>query len=63
MKDLSPREHDVLILIHQGMSNKDIAKTLGLSVHTTKHHVSRLFNRIDVTSRVQAVLWYQKQIR
>lgn len=63
MKDLSPREHDVLILIHRGMTNKEIARTLNLSVHTTKHHVSRLFDRINVTSRVQAVLWYENHAK
>ena len=59
METLSPRERDVLLLIHEGLCNKRIAIKLGLSVHTTKHHVSRLFDRIDVTSRLQAALWYE----
>jgi DNA-binding NarL/FixJ family response regulator len=58
---LSPRERDVLLLIAKGLNNKQIARELGLSVHTTKHHVSRLFDRIDVVSRLQAAIWYTQE--
>lgn len=58
---LSRRERDVLLLIVKGLNNKQIARELGLSVHTTKHHVSRLFDRIDVTSRLQAAIWHMQE--
>ena len=58
---LTRRERDVLQLIAKGLSNKLIARELGLSVHTTKHHVSRLFDRIDVGSRLQAAIWYTQE--
>jgi DNA-binding NarL/FixJ family response regulator len=58
---LSPRERDVFLLIAKGLNNKQIARELGLSVHTTKHHVSRLFDRIDVVSRLQAAIWYTQE--
>ena len=58
---LTRRERDVLQLIAKGLSNKLIARELGLSVHTTKHHVSRLFYRIDVASRLQAAIWYTQE--
>jgi LuxR family maltose regulon positive regulatory protein len=51
----------VLLLIAKGLNNKQIARELGLSVHTTKHHVSRLFDRIDVVSRLQAAIWYTQE--
>jgi len=57
---LTRRERDVLLLIAKGLSNKQIARELGLSVHTTKHHVGRLFDRIDVASRLQAAMWYMQ---
>lgn len=60
---LSPRERDVLLLIVKGLNNKQIARELNLSVHTTKHHVGRLFNRIDVTSRLQAAMWYVRSLQ
>ena len=58
---LSRRERDVLLLIVKGLNNKQIARELGLSVHTTKHHVSRLFDRIDVGSRLQAAIWHMQE--
>lgn len=59
--ELSRRERDVLLLIAKGLNNKQIARELGLSVHTTKHHVSRLFDRINVVSRLQAAIWFTQR--
>lgn len=58
---LSRRERDVLLLIVKGLNNKQIARELGLSLNTTKHHVSRLFDRIDVASRLQAAVWFMQE--
>lgn len=61
--ELSRRERDVLLLIVKGLNNKQIARELGLSLNTTKHHVSRLFDRIDVASRLQAAIWYTQGVK
>lgn len=58
---LSRRERDVLLLIVKGLNNKQIARELNLSLNTTKHHVSRLFDRIDVASRLQAAVWFMQK--
>ena len=53
--DLSNREYEVLQLLAKGFSNTDIANNLFLSVSTVKTHVSNLFLKMDVKSRIQAV--------
>jgi two-component system, NarL family, response regulator LiaR len=53
---LTAREHEVLRLAARGMSNKEIAKTLGLSVRTVQGHLTRLFRKLQVGSRTEAVL-------
>lgn len=53
---LTPRQTDVLQLLLQGKSNKDIARRLGLSVETIKDHVQAVFRALGVNSRTQAVL-------
>jgi DNA-binding NarL/FixJ family response regulator len=53
---LSPRQLDVLKLLVDGMSNKLIARTIGLSESTVKTHVEMIFRKLDVGSRVQAVM-------
>jgi DNA-binding CsgD family transcriptional regulator len=52
---LTPREVDVLTLLSEGASNKEIARRLGISVHTAKFHVSSLLDKLDATGRTDAV--------
>jgi len=52
---LSDREMEVLQLISEGMSNKEIGEKLFLSESTIKTHVSNLFVKLDVKRRTQAV--------
>lgn len=51
---LSPRELDVLQLIVQGQSNKEIGATLGLAENTVKCHVKMILEKLDVADRTQA---------
>jgi two-component system nitrate/nitrite response regulator NarL len=52
---LTPREAEILTLVGQGMSNKAVARQLGISVHTVKFHLEALFAKLDATSRAEAV--------
>jgi two-component system nitrate/nitrite response regulator NarL len=52
---LTPREAEILTLVGQGMSNKAVARELGISVHTVKFHLEALFAKLDATSRAEAV--------
>lgn len=53
---LTPREIEVLELVGKGLSNEDIAHQLVLSPLTAKTHVSRLFSKLDASSRAQLVV-------
>jgi two-component system, NarL family, nitrate/nitrite response regulator NarL len=52
---LTPREREILGLIGEGLSNKAMARRLGISVHTVKFHMEALFTKLDATSRAEAV--------
>jgi DNA-binding CsgD family transcriptional regulator len=52
---LTPRELEVLALLAEGMSNKAIARCLGISVHTAKFHVGALIDKLDAVGRTDAV--------
>jgi DNA-binding CsgD family transcriptional regulator len=52
---LTPREREILGLIGQGLSNKAMARRLGISVHTVKFHMEALFTKLDATSRAEAL--------
>ena len=52
---LTARERDVLAMISQGFSNKSIARTLEISPETVKSHVKRIFLKLAVGTRAEAV--------
>jgi DNA-binding CsgD family transcriptional regulator len=52
---LSPREREVLGLLIEGASNKEIARALALSVHTVKFHIAAITEKLGARSRVEAV--------
>lgn len=54
--DLTPREHEIWLLIASGRSNLEIGQELYLSEATVKAHVTRLLGKLGVRDRVQAVV-------
>ncbi|HEX4017680.1 MAG TPA: response regulator transcription factor [Frankiaceae bacterium] len=59
--ELTPREAQVLNLLRQGLANKQIARSLGISQATVKAHLTSVFQRIGVTDRVQAAVWAERR--
>ncbi|GAI15447.1 unnamed protein product, partial [marine sediment metagenome] len=56
LEALSDREIEVLKMAAAGMSNKEIASELFLSVHTIESHLTSIFNKLGVGSRIEAVM-------
>lgn len=54
---LTERENEILALIADGMSNKMIARELGISDGTVKVHVKNLLRKLNLRSRLEAALW------
>ena len=52
---LTPRERDVIALLAEGLSNKEIAGRLGIAPDTAKFHVGRVIDKLDATGRTDAV--------
>jgi two-component system, NarL family, response regulator YdfI len=52
---LSNREIEVLRMLSEGLANKEIAYRLGISEHTVKFHVASLFQKLNASSRTEAV--------
>jgi two-component system, NarL family, nitrate/nitrite response regulator NarL len=58
--DLTPRERKVISLIGDGLSNKAIAKLLGISPHTVKSHVRNVMDKLALHSRLQIAAYLRR---
>jgi DNA-binding NarL/FixJ family response regulator len=58
---LSTRQPEVLDLLAKGLSNKEMAHRMGLSIRTVDSHVAFLFKKLNVSSRTEAVLLAMRQ--
>jgi DNA-binding NarL/FixJ family response regulator len=54
---LTARQIEILLLVAQGLQNKEIAETLCVSEHTIKYHMSEILQRLQVKNRDQAVAY------
>ena len=54
---LTNRETQVLRHVSMGLKNREIGKSLGISVETVKEHVQNILRKLDVNDRTQAAVW------
>jgi DNA-binding NarL/FixJ family response regulator len=57
---LTAREIEILSLIEQGLSNKEIAGQLFIAVPTVKNHIHNLLGKLNLSGRLEAALWFRK---
>jgi DNA-binding NarL/FixJ family response regulator len=58
---LTDREREVLMLLVEGLANKQIARRLGIGEKTVKNHLTRVFAALGVSDRTQAALWAERE--
>ena len=55
LEELTPREREVLLLITRGYSNQQIAKALVIQTKTVKNHINRIYGKLELNSRYEAI--------
>jgi DNA-binding NarL/FixJ family response regulator len=58
--DLTPRERTIVGLIDDGLSNKEIARRLGIELSTVKNHVHRILEKLHASRRAQAAAHFRR---
>jgi two-component system, NarL family, response regulator LiaR len=61
-ESLSKRERQVLQLLTEGMENKEIAESLNITINTVEKHLTKIYQKLGVTSRTEAVHWWDEKI-
>lgn len=59
---LTAKEKEILQLLCDGLTNKEMSKKLGVSLRTVEYHLSNIYCKLNISSRVQAILWAQQNI-
>ena len=54
---LTPREEQVVALVSEGLSHREVAQELGLREHTSKKYLFRIFDKLGISTRVELVLY------
>lgn len=62
LKDLTPRERDILLELGKGLNNTQIANKLYISENTVKKHISNIFSKLGISQRVEAALFVNNSI-
>lgn len=62
LNKLSNREKAILKSVASGDSNQEIADQMGISVHTVKTHLYKIYRKIDVPNRMRATLWFNASL-
>ena len=55
--DLTDREREVMFAVEQGMSNKEIAEQLNISINTVRSHISNMLKKLNFTNRTQLAIY------
>jgi DNA-binding NarL/FixJ family response regulator len=55
---LTRREQEILQLLVEGRSSKDIANTLFISARTVERHIANVYRKLHVNSRAEAIAWF-----
>jgi DNA-binding NarL/FixJ family response regulator len=58
----SPRQLRVIQLVAQGLKNREIARELGIGEHVVRNYLSKIYDKIGVSNRVELALWYEARI-
>jgi two-component system, NarL family, response regulator DevR len=62
-QSLTGREREVAVLVSQGCSNKQVGTRLGITEVTVRHHLTSIFNKLEIANRFELIAWlYRRRI-
>ncbi len=62
-QSISEREQEIILSLLEGCTNQEIASSLGICEKTVEEHLTRIYRKIGVKTRSQAILWWLSTIK
>ena len=59
----SPRQQRVIELVAQGLTNRQVAKTLGIDPHVVRNYLGIIYDKTGLSNRVELALWYEARVQ
>jgi DNA-binding NarL/FixJ family response regulator len=59
----SPREHRIIELVAQGLTNRAVADALGTTEYVVKNHLRTIYDKLGLWNRVELALWYEARMQ
>lgn len=60
LKELTPREEEIALLVGEGKTNKEISKSLYITVGTVKNHITRILEKLELRDRTQLAIYIKE---
>lgn len=58
----TPRQQRVIELVAQGLTNRDVAKEMGITPRVVRNYLGRIYDKVGLSNRLELALWYEARV-
>ena len=58
----TPRQQRVIELVAEGLTNRDVAKEMGITPRVVRNYLNRIYDKVGLSNRLELALWYEARV-
>jgi DNA-binding NarL/FixJ family response regulator len=58
----TPRQRHVIELVAEGLTNRDVAKAMGITPRVVRNYLVRIYDKVGLSNRLELALWYEARV-
>jgi len=58
----TPRQQRVIELVAEGLTNRDVAKEMGITPRVVRNYLARIYDKVGLSNRLELPLWYEARV-